>query len=266
MEVSNRANFSYNPKNNPASHDQVHIHVRNLSKVYPNGTHAMDNVNVDIKRGEFVAIIGSSGAGKSTFIRSINRLVQPSRGEIMINGVNMVTARGNALRQLRLDVAMIFQQFNLIRRLTVLRNVLVGRLGYKTGLESIFPLFSKNDIDLALNSLDRLGIVEKAYLRADSLSGGQQQRVAIARALTQQPSIILADEPVASLDPEIALVVLDILRRINKEDGITTVVNLHQLDFAKDYADRILGFKAGRLIFDGPPSELDRGVYERIYK
>lgn len=263
MEATNRAHTS--PKD-AAQLDKIHIRVRNLSKVYPNGTHAMDNVNVDIKRGEFIAIIGSSGAGKSTFIRSINRLVQPSRGEIVIDGVNTTNARGAALRHLRLDVAMIFQQFNLIKRLSVLRNVLVGRLGYKSGLGSLYPIFSRDDVDLALNSLERLGIVEKAYLRADSLSGGQQQRVAIARALTQQPSIILADEPVASLDPEIALVVLDILRRINREDKITTIVNLHQLDFAKDYADRILGFKGGRLIFDGSPDEVDRGVYERVYK
>ncbi len=263
METSNRADSA---RGNAAELDKVHIRVRNLSKVYPNGTHAMDSVNVDIQRGEFVAIIGSSGAGKSTFIRSINRLVQPSRGEIVINGINTTQARGSELRRLRLDVAMIFQQFNLIKRLTVLRNVLVGRLGYKTGLESLYPIFSKTDVELALNSLDRLGIVEKAYLRADSLSGGQQQRVAIARTLAQQPGILLADEPVASLDPEIALVVLDILKRINREDKITTIVNLHQLDMAKDYADRILGFKGGRLIFDGPPSEVDREIYERVYK
>ncbi len=244
----------------------IHIQVRNLSKIYPNGTRAMENVNVDIKRGEFIAIIGSSGAGKSTFIRSINRLVQPSRGEVVINGVNTTQVSGGDLRKLRLDVAMIFQQFNLVRRLTVLRNVLVGRLGYKTGLSSLYPIFSKSDVDLALNSLERLGIVEKAYIRADNLSGGQQQRVAIARALTQQPGIILADEPVASLDPETAIVVLDILKRINREDKITTVVNLHQLDFARDYADRVIGFKGGRLIFDGAPDELDRGVYERVYR
>jgi phosphonate transport system ATP-binding protein len=262
MEVSNRAN----QRKDPAQHDKIHIRVRNLSKVYPNGTQAMTNVNVDIERGQFIAIIGTSGAGKSTFIRSINRLVQPTRGEIIIDGVNTTLAKGSALRRLRLDVAMIFQQFNLIRRLTVLRNVLVGRLGYKNGFGSLFPLFSKDDVDLALNSLDRLGIVEKAYIRADNLSGGQQQRVAIARALTQQPSIILADEPVASLDPETALVVLDMLRRINREDKITTIVNLHQLDLARDYADRVIGFKGGRLIFDGPPSEVDRGVYERVYK
>ncbi len=226
----------------------------------------MDNINVDIERGQFIAIIGSSGAGKSTFIRSLNRLVTPTRGQVLIEGFNTTQARGRALRRLRLDVAMIFQQFNLVKRLTVLRNVLVGRLGYKNGLSSIYPVFNKRDIDLALNSLDRLGIVEKAYIRADNLSGGQQQRVAIARALTQEPSIILADEPVASLDPETALVVLDILRRINREDKITTVVNLHQLEFARDYADRVLGFKAGKLIFDGGPGDLDRGVYEKIYR
>jgi phosphonate transport system ATP-binding protein len=161
---------------------------------------------------------------------------------------------------------MIFQQFNLVKRLTVLRNVLMGRLGYKSGFGSFYPVFGKTDVDLALNSLQRLGIAEKAYVRADRLSGGQQQRVAIARALAQQPGVMLADEPVASLDPETSLVVLDILKRINREDGITTLVNLHQLDLAEQYADRVIGFKAGRMIFDGRPDEVTREVYERVYK
>lgn len=243
-----------------------HIVVQQLSKVYPNGFRALDNVNVEIKKGEFVAIIGSSGAGKSTFIRSINRLVQPSTGSVIINGVNTTAVRGSDLRHLRLDVAMIFQQFNLVKRLSVLRNVLMGRLGYKNGLGSFYPVFTKTDVDLALNSLQRLGIAEKAYMRADRLSGGQQQRVAIARALAQQPGVMLADEPVASLDPETSLVVLDILKRINREDGITTLVNLHQLDLAQQYADRVIGFKAGRMIFDGRPDEVTREVYERVYK
>ncbi|MBN9392659.1 MAG: phosphonate ABC transporter ATP-binding protein [Chloroflexi bacterium] len=240
------------------------IEVRNLSKVYPNGLRALDNINVSIKKGEFVAIIGSSGAGKSTFIRSINRLVQPTSGTITING-KIATGGGN-LRYLRRDVAMIFQQFNLVKRLTVLRNVLMGRLGYKGGLGQIYPVFNSKDIDLALNSLQRLGIAEKAYIRADQLSGGQQQRVAIARALTQVPSIMLADEPVASLDPETSIVVLDILKRINHEDGITTIVNLHQLDLAKEYADRVLGFKGGKLVFEGAPEDVTREVYERVYR
>jgi phosphonate transport system ATP-binding protein len=239
------------------------IEVRQLSKVYPNGLRALDNVNVDIKKGEFVAIIGSSGAGKSTFIRSINRLVQPTSGTIKING-EIVT--GNDLRHLRRDVAMIFQQFNLVKRLTVLRNVLMGRLGYKNGLGLIYPIFNSKDVDLALASLQRLGIAEKAYIRADQLSGGQQQRVAIARALTQEPSIMLADEPVASLDPETSIVVLDILKRINREDGITTVVNLHQLDLAKEYADRVIGFKGGKLVFEGTPDQVTREVYEKVYR
>ncbi|HEX2915920.1 MAG TPA: phosphonate ABC transporter ATP-binding protein [Chloroflexia bacterium] len=242
------------------------ITVRKLNKVYPNGLRALDNVNVDIKKGEFVAIIGSSGAGKSTFIRSLNRLVQPSSGNIIINGTDTVTAKGSDLRHLRREVAMIFQQFNLVKRLTVLRNVLMGRLGYKGGLGNIWPVFNSKDVDMALQSLNRLGIVEKAYIRADQLSGGQQQRVAIARALAQEPSIMLADEPVASLDPETSIVVLDILKRINREDGITTIVNLHQLDLAREYADRVIGFKAGKLVFDGSPEEVTREVYERVYR
>jgi phosphonate transport system ATP-binding protein len=240
------------------------IEVRKLSKVYPNGLRALDNVNVNIKKGEFVAIIGSSGAGKSTFIRSINRLVQPTSGTIIINGKN-ATSGGN-LRYLRRDVAMIFQQFNLVKRLSVLRNVLMGRLGYKGGLQQIYPIFNSKDLDLALASLQRLGIAEKAYIRADQLSGGQQQRVAIARALTQEPSIMLADEPVASLDPETSIVVLDILKRINREDGITTIVNLHQLDLAKEYADRVIGFKGGKMVFEGTPEDVTREVYERVYR
>ncbi len=256
-----------NPQRNSKPHDgQPHIEVRQLSKVYPNGFRGLDNINVSIGRGEFVAVIGSSGAGKSTFIRSINRLVQPTAGSVWINGQNTTVARGGDLRRLRLDVAMIFQQFNLIKRMTVLRNVLLGRLGYKHGLESLYPLFGSKDVDLALGCLQRLGIVEKAYIRADQLSGGQQQRVAIARALAQEPGVMLADEPVASLDPETSIVVLDILRRINREDGITTLVNLHQLDLAKEYADRILGFKGGKLVFDGKPDEVTREVYERVYR
>jgi phosphonate transport system ATP-binding protein len=242
------------------------IEVRKLSKVYPNGLRALDNVNLTIKKGEFVVIIGSSGAGKSTFIRSINRLVQPTSGSITINGNNAMAAAGSDLRYLRRDVAMIFQQFNLVKRLTVLRNVLMGRLGYKSGLGLIYPVFTSKDVDRALASLQRLGIAEKAYIRADQLSGGQQQRVAIARALTQEPSIMLADEPVASLDPETSIVVLDILKRINREDGITTVVNLHQLDLAKEYADRVVGFKGGKLVFEGSPEEVTREVYERVYR
>ncbi len=248
------------------SYNKNQIQVRHLGLTYPNGFQALDDINVDIHRGEFVAVIGSSGAGKSTFIRSINRLVQPTSGSITLNGVNTTTARGQDLRDLRKEVAMIFQQFNLVKRLSVLRNVLMGRLGYKSGLELIYPIFGSNDINLALASLERLGIAEKAYIRADRLSGGQQQRVAIARALTQQPDVMLADEPVASLDPETSLVVLDILKRINQEDGITTIVNLHQLDLARDYADRVIGFKGGRLVFDGTPAEVTREVYERVYK
>lgn len=259
-------------KNSPvtlkkAAHsNDVHIGVRNLTVLYNTGTLALSNVNIDLYKGQFVVILGSSGAGKSTFIRSLNRLVQPTTGEIWMGKQNIVTAKGNELRRHRQQAAMIFQQFNLIKRMTVLRNVLVGRLGYKTAFESVFPIFTQPEIDLALSSLERLGILDKAYIRADRLSGGQQQRVAIARALTQQPSIILADEPVASLDPETAIVVLDILKRISQEDGITTIVNLHQWELAQDYADRVLGFKHGKLIFDGTTADMSREVYERIYK
>ena len=244
----------------------VQLSARGLSKRFPNGTQALYDVSVDIYAGEFLVIIGTSGAGKSTFLRSINGLVRPSGGSITYQGLDLCTAKGVALRRARRQMGMIFQQFNLVKRMSVLQNVLVGRLGYQSGWRTLVPLFRQRDVDLALDALERVGIADKAYVRADSLSGGQQQRVAIARALAQQPSLMLADEPVASLDPETSITVLDDLRRINREQGITTIVNLHQLDFAREYADRVIGFKQGRLVFDGRPDELDRNVYERVYR
>ncbi len=245
---------------------QPQITARNLVKRFPNGTQALYDVNAEIYPGEFLVVIGTSGAGKSTFLRCINGLVRPTSGAIDYEGTDIATAKGALLRRSRRQMGMIFQQFNLVKRMSVLQNVLVGRLGYQSAWRTLVPLFSQRDIDLALNALERVGIADKAYVRADSLSGGQQQRVAIARALAQQPRIMLADEPVASLDPETSITVLDDLRRINREQGITTVVNLHQLEFAREYADRVIGFKQGRLVFDGKPSELDRDVYGRVYR
>jgi len=241
------------------------ISVRNLTKQYPNGPLAMQGVRIDVPRGQFLAVIGLSGAGKSTFLRSLNRLVDPTAGTIHINGQDVTAARGRELRQIRRRIGIVFQQFNLVRRLTVEQNVLTGRLGYLSGWRAAVPLFDAEDREIATRALQRVGLADRAFARADALSGGQQQRVAIARALAQVPEIMLADEPVASLDPETSKVVLGYLRQINREDGITTVVNLHQLDYARDYADRIVGFRAGRIVFDGTPAEVTNDVYDLVY-
>lgn len=241
------------------------IKVRDLSKRYPNGPLAMRDVTLDVPRGQFVAIIGLSGAGKSTFLRCINRLVDPTGGSVEVLGRDITHARGSELRRMRRRVGMIFQQFNLVRRMSVAQNVLTGRLGYQTGWRAIFPAFTSEDRRIAARALARVGLLERAGARADALSGGQQQRVAIARALAQNPEIMLADEPVASLDPESSKVVLGYLRQINREDGITTVVNLHQLDYAREYADRIVGFREGRVVFDGRSGEVTDDVYSLVY-
>ncbi len=241
------------------------VSVRDLTKRYPNGPLAMQGVSIDIPRGQFLAVIGLSGAGKSTFLRSLNRLVDPTSGTIHINGRDVTAARGRELRRIRRRIGIVFQQFNLVRRLTVEQNVLTGRLGYLGGWRAALPLFDATDRAIATRALQRVGLADRALARADALSGGQQQRVAIARALAQVPEIMLADEPVASLDPETSKIVLGYLRQINREDGITTVVNLHQLDYAREYADRIVGFRAGRIVFDGTPAEVTSDVYDLVY-
>lgn len=216
-------------------------------------------------RGEFVCIIGPSGSGKSTLLRCINRLLEPTSGRILLDGQDLTRLRGADLRRARRRMAMVFQQFNLVRRSSVLKNVLTGRLGYQEGWRTLWPSFPANDLRLAWRSLDRLEIAEKGIVRADSLSGGQMQRVAIARALAQEPEIILADEPVASLDPETAVVVLNYLRDINRSDGITVVCSIHHLELAKRYADRIVAMRQGQLVYDGTSEQLDESAYRRIY-
>jgi phosphonate transport system ATP-binding protein len=210
-------------------------------------------------------VIGPSGSGKSTLLRCINRLVEPSAGRVLLDGEDLTRLRGAALRRSRRRMGMIFQQFNLVRRSTVLKNVLAGRLGYQEGWRSIWPSFAEADRRLAWGSLARLEIAEKALVRADNLSGGQQQRVAIARALAQEPEIMLADEPIASLDPETAVVVLDYLRDINRTDGITLLCSIHHYELAKRYADRIVAMRRGQLVYDGPPDGLDAAAYRTIY-
>ncbi|MEK5160883.1 phosphonate ABC transporter ATP-binding protein [Paenibacillus sp. FSL R5-0527] len=241
------------------------IELRNISKIYPNGTRGLDQINLSIEKGEFVAVVGLSGAGKSTLLRSINRLHDISEGDILIGGKSITNAAGKELRTIRRDIGMIFQSFNLVKRSTVLRNVLAGRVGYHSTLRTLLGLFPKEDIELAFGALDRVNIVEKAYARADELSGGQQQRVAIARVLAQEAKIVLADEPVASLDPLTTKQVMDDLKRINLELGITTIVNLHFIDLARQYATRIIGLRAGRVVFDGPVSEATDERFAEIY-
>ncbi len=210
-------------------------------------------------------MIGPSGSGKSTLLRCLNRLVEPSAGRVLLDGQDLTRLKGSELRRARRRMAMVFQQFNLVRRSTALKNVLTGRLAYQDGWRTLWPSFSKSDYQLAWRSLERLEISEKGTARADSLSGGQQQRVGIARALAQGPEIILADEPVASLDPETAVVVLNYLRDINRADGITVICSIHHLELAKRYADRIVALRQGQVVYDGSPTELDETAYRRIY-
>ncbi|MDF9555032.1 phosphonate ABC transporter ATP-binding protein [Bacillus tropicus] len=241
------------------------IEFRNVSKVYPNGTKGLNNINLKIQKGEFVVMVGLSGAGKSTLLRSINRLHEITEGEIMIEGESITAAKGKGLRRMRRDIGMIFQSFNLVKRSTVLKNVLAGRVGYHSTLRTTLGLFPKEDLELAFQSLKRVNILEKAYERADELSGGQQQRVSIARALAQEAKILLADEPVASLDPLTTKQVLDDLKKINEDFGITTIVNLHSIDLARQYATRIIGLHAGEIVFDGLVEEATDEKFAEIY-
>ncbi len=242
-----------------------HITFSDVEVTYKTGLVALREATLEIPRGQFVVIVGLSGAGKSTLIRTINNLVVPSHGDVAIDGRSVTKATGNELRKLRSDIGMIFQTFNLVKRSSVLRNVLAGRLGAVHPLRGVLGFFPRADVALAHDCLRRVGIPEKAFVRADTLSGGQQQRVGIARALAQEPSVMLADEPVASLDPPTSHAVLRDLKRIAREDSITTIVNLHFIDMAREYADRIIGMRDGRIVFDGTAAEASDEVFERIY-
>jgi phosphonate transport system ATP-binding protein len=235
-----------------------------LEKRFGNTT-AVGSVTLEFPRGQFVAVIGRSGAGKSTLLRMINCLSKPTSGSIWSDDVDVTALRGQALRDWRQRNAMIFQQFNLVGRLDVLTNVLLGRLNHVSTARSIIRMWSRDDRALALSALEQLDIAGLAAQRADTLSGGQQQRVAIARALVQEPSLVLADEPIASLDPRNTKVVMDALLRINKHFGITVVCNLHSLDTARTYADRLVGMAQGRVVFDGAPSALTDDVARELY-
>ena len=236
-----------------------------VNKVYPNGLHALKNVSLDIKQGEFVAIIGLSGAGKSTLLRTINRMHDISEGSLTVNGQEVNDLAGKDLRKFRRKVGMVFQSFNLVTRTTVINNVLTSRVPDMPLWKSIIGLYSKEDKVIALEALDKVGILDKAYVRADQLSGGQQQRVALARTLAQKPEIILADEPVAALDPITAKQVMDDFKKINKELNMSVLINIHHVDLALKYADRVIGIKAGEIVYDGPATKVDSEVLKQIY-
>lgn len=239
--------------------------IENLTKVYDNGFRALKNINLEIPDGQFVSIIGLSGSGKSTLLRCINRLIDPTEGRIIWRGRDITAATDDELRQIRRRIGMIFQQFNLVKRSSVLTNVMSGRLGYINPVYSLFNYFPSQEKQRAMAALERVGIPEKAYNRASALSGGQQQRVGIARALMQEPEMMLADEPVASLDPATSHSVMKYLELLNKEDGITILCSLHFLSLARAYADRVIALKDGQLEFDGLPKDIDEDRFKMIY-
>lgn len=237
----------------------------NVSKTYGNGVKGLDHINLTIEDGEFVSIIGLSGAGKSTLLRSINRLNDVSEGEITINGVSVTKAGKKELRQIRRKIGLISQNFNLVKHSTVQKNVLSGRLGYYSTWKSILGLFSKEDYERTTDALERVGLLDKLHTRCDELSGGQQQRVSIARTLVQQADIILADEPVASLDPVTTQKIMKDLQNINKGMGKTVIVNIHSVELARTFSTRIIALKAGKMVFDGTPEELTDQKLIEIY-
>ena len=242
------------------------IQFKNVGKTYPNGVEALKNVSLEIKQGEFIAVIGLSGAGKSTLVKLVNKMHEVTKGDLVVNGISVdSTLKGKELRKFRRKIGMVFQSFNLIGRTTVIKNVLAARVADMSLMQSLLGLYTKEDRLIALEALDKVGILEKAYSRADQLSGGQQQRVALARTLAQNPDIILADEPVASLDPITANQVMKDFERINKELNITVIANMHHVDMALKYANRVIGIRGGEIIFDGPSSKVNEALLKDIY-
>jgi phosphonate transport system ATP-binding protein len=241
------------------------LKIQNLTKVYEGGVQALTDVSFDVPKGQFLAVIGLSGSGKSTLLRCINRLIDPTSGKIFWNGQDVTAFDDDDLRRYRRKIGMVFQHFNLVHRSSVLKNVLAGRLGYVNPAWSLFNRFPKEDLEKARAQLARVSIADKASYRADELSGGQQQRVGIARALMQDPEMILADEPVASLDPVLAHSIMQYLEMINKEDGVTVLCSLHFLDLVHRYADRVVALNEGKLVFDGPPESIDDQKFKDIY-
>ncbi len=241
------------------------LRIDHLTKVYPNGTQALKDVSFEVKQGEFLVVIGLSGSGKSTLLRCINRLIDPTEGTIIFDGEDVTAANPRDLKKIRRKIGMVFQQFNLVKRSSVLTNVLAGRLGYVNTWSSLLSIWPASEKMRAFKAMERVGIVEKAGSRADALSGGQQQRVGIARALMQEPILILADEPVASLDPVLAHTILQYLETLNKQDNVTVICSLHFLDLVHRYATRVIALKDGIKVFEGSPNEIDRAKFKEIY-
>lgn len=242
------------------------VSVRDLVKTYDNGVQALKGVTLEVQKGEFLVVIGLSGSGKSTLLRCLNRLHEPTSGQIFFQGQEIGSLKkAPEIRQMRQKIAMIFQHFNLIPRQSVLKNVLMGRLAGKTLWQTFFGIFSKEEKAEAMKNLALVGIADKALLRADQLSGGQKQRVAIARALMQNPTLLLADEPVSSLDPATMHVVMDYLQKINREFGITVIANLHFISLVRQYATRVVALKDGRLVFEGKPEDITEEWFKKIY-
>ena len=240
------------------------LQIKNLTKVYPDGTVALKNVSFEVPDGEFLIVIGLSGSGKSTLLRCINRLIDPTEGEILWNGVDLSKLAGEDLRKARRKIGMIFQNFNLVKRSSVYSNVMSGRLGYSKTLESMFGHYSKEDIEMGKQVVERLGITEQLHKRADELSGGQQQRVGIARALMQEPELILADEPVASLDPVLAHSILKTLETLNQEDGMTVICSLHYLDLVQRYGTSVVGLREGEVVYRGTREDVRKMTDEQF--
>lgn len=240
------------------------LHIKKLTKYYKDVL-ALSDVSFTVKKGEFVSIIGPSGSGKSTLLRCINRMIEPTAGEISLDGVDVIAAKRDELRRLRSRIGMIFQHYNLVGRLSVFENVLHGRLGTKTTFEGIISMYTEDEKEQAVEVIRKLGLIEQLYKRCDALSGGQKQRVGIARALIQDPVLILCDEPIASLDPGAAKIIMDHLQRISRKMDITVLVNLHQVDVAMKYSDRIIGVNSGKIVYDGDPDKLDRKTIYKIY-
>ena len=241
------------------------LRIEHLTKVYADGTVALDDVSFEVADGEFLVVLGLSGAGKSTLLRCINRLIEPTKGRIIWDGMDITAASGEELRRIRRSIGMIFQEFNLIERSSVLTNVLSGRLGYVDPWLSLLHRFPKEEVKRAMRNLERVGIADLAHKRADELSGGQRQRVGIARALMQEPRLMLADEPVASLDPVLAHSILRYLEQLNKEDGITVICSLHFLDLVRRYGTHVVGLRDGQVVFQGLPEEITDERFKEIY-